>query len=126
MYYKIFNIPIPDSESELERMNKFLGGVRVISAHRELVTTGGFSCWSFVIEYFRQNEANTIGRKNKVDYKEVLSEEDFAVYSSLRDIRKALADEEGVPVYTIFTNEDRKGFVCSASINAQNPLAFSL
>lgn len=105
MYYKVFNIPIPDSEDELERMNKFLSGVRVISTHKELVTTGGFSCWSFVIEYFRENTIEKSGNRKQIDYKEILSEEDFAVFSALRELRKAVAEEEGVPVYTIFTNE---------------------
>jgi superfamily II DNA helicase RecQ len=105
VYYKIFNIPIPDSEGELERMNKFVSGVRVISSHKELVTTGGFSYWSFVIEYFHENGARNQGKNNKIDYKEVLSEEDFAVFSTLRELRKKIAEEDGVPVYTVFTND---------------------
>ena len=35
----------------------------------------------------------------------LLSSQDFAVYVKLREWRKKVADEEGVPVYTIFTNE---------------------
>jgi superfamily II DNA helicase RecQ len=34
-----------------------------------------------------------------------LSQEDFAVFAKLRDLRKEVAQETGVPVYTIFTNE---------------------
>ena len=41
----------------------------------------------------------------KVDYKEVLKPEDFEVFSRLRDWRKAEAEQEGVPVYGVFTNE---------------------
>ena len=40
-----------------------------------------------------------------MDYKEVLKPEEFEVFSRLRDWRRAVADKEGVPVYTIFTNE---------------------
>ena len=106
MYFKIFNIPIPDSEDELERLNKFVSGVRVISARKEVVVTSGISYWSFIIEYYRENGAGERfeKRKNRIDYREVLSEEDFAVYSALRDVRKKLAEQEGVPVYTIATN----------------------
>ncbi len=40
-----------------------------------------------------------------MDYREVLSAEDFAVFAKLRDLRKEIAQGEAVPVYTIFTNE---------------------
>jgi len=40
-----------------------------------------------------------------VDYKDVLSPEDFAVFAKLREWRKKTADAEAVPVYTIFNNE---------------------
>lgn len=43
--------------------------------------------------------------KNRIDYKQVLSPEDFAVFVKLRDWRKQQAEEFGVPVYTIFTNQ---------------------
>ena len=42
--------------------------------------------------------------KEAVDYRQVLSEEDFTRYARLRDLRKQLAEAEGVPAYTIFTN----------------------
>ena len=41
----------------------------------------------------------------KVDYKEILSEEDFIFYSKLRELRKELTNNEALPVYTFFTNE---------------------
>ena len=45
------------------------------------------------------------GRLPKVDYKEVLKPEEFEVFSRLRDWRKTVAEQEGVPVYVVFTNE---------------------
>ncbi|MFI5387938.1 MAG: HRDC domain-containing protein, partial [Fimbriimonadales bacterium] len=44
-------------------------------------------------------------KRNRTNYREVLDAEDFAVFAKLREIRKAIAQAEGVPVYTIFTNE---------------------
>ena len=105
MNYRIFNIPIPNSENETERMNKFLDSIRIISVQKEIIVSGGSSYWSFVIEYYRENDNNSAGRKNKIDYREVLSEEDFAVYSTLRELRKQIAEREGVSVYAVFTNE---------------------
>ena len=45
------------------------------------------------------------GEDKKIDYKAVLSEGAFAVFSLLRDLRKTLAEAEGVPIYAVFTNE---------------------
>ncbi len=42
--------------------------------------------------------------QTKIDYKSVLGGEGFAVFNLLRDERKKIAENEGVPVYTIFTN----------------------
>ena len=120
MKYKIFNIPIPHSENELDRMNKFLNTVRIISVQKEVVSNNKTSCWSFVIEYFHDND-NAV-RKNKIDYREVLSEEDFAVYSTLRELRKQVAENEGVPVYTVFTNE-QLSLLVKKRVNSKNSLS---
>ncbi len=39
------------------------------------------------------------------DYKELLNPEDFAVFAHCAEPRKAIAQAEAVPVYTVFTNE---------------------
>jgi len=44
-------------------------------------------------------------KKPKVDYREILSVEEFSLFSKLRDKRKQLASRDGVQVYTIMTNE---------------------
>ena len=44
-------------------------------------------------------------KKDIIDYRQILSEEDFAVFAKLRDLRKKLAENTGVPVYAVFTNE---------------------
>jgi superfamily II DNA helicase RecQ len=43
--------------------------------------------------------------KSKVDYKEILSPEDFTLFSKLRETRKKLAEDSGQPVYAVCTNE---------------------
>ena len=45
------------------------------------------------------------GKPPEVDYREVLKPEEFEMFSRLREWRKALAEKEGVPVYTLLTNE---------------------
>jgi superfamily II DNA helicase RecQ len=43
--------------------------------------------------------------RSKIDYREVLAPDVFALFAKLREFRKRLAQEEGVPIYTVFTNE---------------------
>lgn len=66
------------------------------------------SFWALAVEYLDAdkdgNGASRRGR-NKVDYKELLSAEEFTTFARLRDWRKEIAGQEAVPVYTIFTNE---------------------
>jgi superfamily II DNA helicase RecQ len=47
----------------------------------------------------------TVAGKRKVDYKEILSKENFDLYLALRDLRKLLAAEDGVALYAVFTND---------------------
>lgn len=39
-----------------------------------------------------------------MDYRALLNEEDFRLFSKLRDLRKKTADAEGIPLYGVFTN----------------------
>ena len=43
--------------------------------------------------------------KARVDYKEILSPDEFILFAKLRDLRKEIAQTEAVPVYAVFTNE---------------------
>jgi len=47
---------------------------------------------------------STQAEKNPVDYKNVLSDADFELFSQLRDERKKLAEQAGVPVYAVVNN----------------------
>jgi superfamily II DNA helicase RecQ len=40
----------------------------------------------------------------KIDYKEVLNENQFVVFSKLREIRKSIAAKDAVPAYAVFTD----------------------
>jgi superfamily II DNA helicase RecQ len=52
----------------------------------------------------RSTSVQRTGGQVIVDYKELLSEEEFALFRRLRDLRKSVAEAEGVPVYAICTN----------------------
>jgi len=106
MQFRFLAIPATGGVASEEELNRFLRSHRVLVVHREFVAQGGNSYWAVAVEYLEGPGVNSAGKGGaRVDYKQVLSPEDFAVFVKLRQWRKAAAEEEGVPVYTIFTNE---------------------
>jgi superfamily II DNA helicase RecQ len=110
MSFKFFTVPIHDGGQAEAEMNGFLRSHKVLSVDRRWVEQGASSFWSFCVDYLESSPAGSgngrpSGQRGKVDYKEVLSPEDFAVFARLREVRKEIAAAEAVPVYTIFTNE---------------------
>ena len=102
MQVHLFQYPIP-TDSTLDDLNALLASHKVVSMHKEIVRTGDGAFLFFIVETASAN-TNSNTRNRKIDYKEVLTPEQFAVYSQLRDTRKQLAEAEGVPVYAVFTN----------------------
>lgn len=93
-----------------EKLNIFLRQNRVLNVHREFVQDQQNPHWCLLVEYLNpaNSPSGTTGKttgKNRIDYKELLSPGDFAVFAELRDWRKQQAEESGVPVYAIFTNQ---------------------
>ncbi len=110
LQYKFFIIPIRSAAETEPELNRFLRSVRVITTHREFVAQGENSFWCMAVEYLsdgspQSHSENTAGSKNRPDYRELLSPEDFAVFAKLREWRKEVAEKEAVPAYTVFTNE---------------------
>jgi hypothetical protein len=109
MQFEVFSVPAGGGEAMVE-LNRFLGSHRVIGVEKHLVTTGGTGpVWVFCVEYLRgpapEGRGSGGNATPKVDYREVLSPEDFAVFSRLREVRKGLAEKDGVPPYSVFPNE---------------------
>ena len=117
LQYRFFSIPITREQEAEDELNAFLRSVRVAQVQRELVNQADRSHWAVVVEYIMgaQEEGaarrSDPGRGKRVDYKEVLSPADFAVYSRLREWRKATAAAEAVQLYTIFMNEQLAAMV---------------
>ena len=82
-----------------------------MAVRSELVRLNDTTFWAFSVEYAEaaaRPQDRTLGR---VDYREVLNETEFKVFSRLRDWRKTQAEKEGVPIYTVFTNEQLSDMV---------------
>jgi superfamily II DNA helicase RecQ len=107
MRIAFFTIPIKTPEAAEAEANRFLGEHRVLAVDRRFVENGENSFWSLAVEYLQGRQEPPAGKpaKGRVDYRDVLSPEEFALFSRLRDLRKRLAEEEAVPLYAVLTNE---------------------
>lgn len=104
MRVKIFTIPIIGAEPFVAEMNAFLGSRKILELEKQLILEGQHAFWSFCITYLETGVASA--PKEKTDYKKVLDEKSFARFSRMREIRKRLSSEEGVPAYAVFTDEE--------------------
>ena len=89
MQIKIFTIPLFDYEEALEELNKFLRGNKVVDISKNLVQQGDLSYWSFCITYLvgappKVQQPND--RKEKVDYKQILGNVEFARFALCQKI----------------------------------------
>jgi len=108
MQLKLFIVPVKNLSVPEGEMNAFLRSHRVLAVRKEFVCDGENSFWTFCVEYLESAPAGIAppgSKLPKVDYKEVLKPEEFEVFSRLRDWRKGVAEQESVPVYVVFTNE---------------------
>jgi superfamily II DNA helicase RecQ len=97
-----------------EELNAFLRSLRLVAAYRERGRQEERNYWAIVVEYVtggKKDERRSEFAKRKIDYKEELSPEDFAVFAKLRDWRKETATREAVQLYNIFMNEQLAAMV---------------
>jgi superfamily II DNA helicase RecQ len=106
MKFHFFTVAAQTPESGQEALNLFCGQQRVVSVEKHFVAQGLDSFWTICVTTIAGSEKQVSGgKRDRIDYKETLSEQDFAVYAELRNLRKVLAEQEGVPAYALFTNE---------------------
>jgi superfamily II DNA helicase RecQ len=83
------------------------------------VEAGADSFWALCVDFLHGEPGSgpthgAPGRADrKVDYKELLTPEQFEVFSKLRELRKQMATADSVPIYTVFTNEQLAAMVTS-------------
>jgi len=111
MQLSFFSIPALDGTGEAEALNRFLASHRVLSIDSQLVPDGQSSFWAVRVHHEPAKLAKLPSKKGRIDYKEVLSPEDFSIYSALRELRKQVAEREAVPVYQVFSNEQLAALV---------------
>lgn len=122
MSLHFFRISALDSAQQQEALNQFIAQNAVLDIEKQLVVDGQKSYWAVCVTTALNTkaaaskqqtpvEAYSKKRRASIDYKEVLSPQDFEVYAALRELRKTVAEAEGVPAYVIFTNAQLAGMV---------------
>ncbi|HMQ59208.1 MAG TPA: HRDC domain-containing protein [Flavilitoribacter sp.] len=106
MQIKIFSIPILGGELMNDEMNAFLRSKKVLQVENQLVSDSHGAFWCFCIRYI---EDNAPVAKPRPDYKQILDEESFQRFARMKEIRKQLAKEEGLPPYAVFSDEELAG-----------------
>ena len=112
MQIRIFNIPLTDTGELLAELNRFMAGHKVLEVEQRFFQNEKGGCWSFCVRHIPTTLSggqSSGSGKAKVDYKQVLSESEFTLFSRLREIRKVLSAEDGVPAYAVFTDEELAG-----------------
>jgi superfamily II DNA helicase RecQ len=107
MQIKIFSLPVLGGERLTEDLNVFLRSKRILQVREHLVSTEGegtFLC--FIIRYIDDVELAERERGGRVDYRELLDEASFKRFSALRQIRKKVAQDDAVPPYAVFTDQE--------------------
>jgi superfamily II DNA helicase RecQ len=110
MPFRVFLIPVLYGEDATEELNSFVACHRVVHIERRWIEQGNQSSWAFCVEYvltspsLHSNPRSHLSR-NRIDYKTILSPDEFTTFSLLRELRKELSQQEGVPVFALFSNE---------------------
>jgi superfamily II DNA helicase RecQ len=106
MKFAFFTVPVFHSDYATSELNRFLADHRIQDIQQKLIDNGSNSFWTFSIKYGERDSSGTesSSSKSRIDYRDVLDDDDFEVFAQLRDLRKQISDETGVPLYGIFSN----------------------
>lgn len=124
-----FRVPVMDSDESQTVLNQFLAQHSVLDVDRQLIVDGQKSHWAVCVttaalasQSVKQVPKLGDKKRESIDYKLVLSPDDFAVYAVLRELRKQVAEAEGVPAYVVFTNAQLASMV-TEKVKSKSALA---
>ena len=110
MQYQLFQYAVPVDDTSLEELNRFLSSNRITSVSRSTVERHGQPFLLFVVEYGGDAPKPTSAgsrperAKTQEEYKARLGDR-YEIFNRLRDARKGIAEQAGVQVYNVFTND---------------------
>ncbi len=124
MQIKLFTIPIGDNGTAVEEINRFLRGNKILEVQNQLISNEHGAYWCFCVRYIERTFIPGSGTsKEKIDYKQILDEATFQKFSKLREIRKKVAADEGLPAYAVFTDEELAGLAKLETITEKTMLS---
>lgn len=110
MQIQLFHIPATENAEVLADMNRFLATHKVLEVEQNFYFQHQHANWCFCVRYLQSGSDNKsdglIVPRNKTDYKQILSETEFAVFARLRECRKIIATNDAIPAYAVFTDEE--------------------
>ncbi len=125
MQIRVFTIPITDTGEMQAELNRFLTAARVLEVEQQFYQNEKGAYWSFCVRYLSSssNATQMNVNKNKTDYKQVLTEPEFAIFSELRQCRKIIAANDAVPAYAVFTDDELAGIARLPEIKLEKLIA---
>ena len=109
MRLKFFHVPMQGDAAVEGEIDQFIQSHKIVSIDREFVQDKSASAWAICVTYLSvsgdaADSAVRQTRRSRVDYKAVLSAEDFHLFVRLRELRSRTFRADGVPAYQIFTD----------------------
>jgi superfamily II DNA helicase RecQ len=110
--YASFFISPFGEKSVCDELNAFIKSHRVVNVEKRLIDGERSTGWVFLVEYGAENKnQGAPATAPRVDYREVLTDQEYALFDKLRQLRKEIAEKQGIPVYAVFTNDNLAGMV---------------
>jgi superfamily II DNA helicase RecQ len=111
MQIRIFNIPITDNGEIIAELNSFLSNNKILEIEQKFFPNEKTAYWCFCVRFLIGASSNysAQSKKQKIDYKEILSEREFQTFAKLRECRKTISINEAIPAYAVFTDEELAG-----------------
>jgi len=128
MRFEIFSISSHGDPDAAAALNRFLAAHAVVDVDRRLIEENGRAFWTFCVVYRPAGESSRASaqglptRRDRIDYREALSPEDFTIYCRLRELRKSIASAESIPPYAVFNNEQLAAIV-TGRVTSKDALA---
>ncbi|MFH2114469.1 MAG: HRDC domain-containing protein [Spirochaetota bacterium] len=111
--YQTFFVSPFGEASVTSELNTFLRSHRIVNLEKRLVDGERGTGWLFLVEYATtQAQGAGSAPSPRVDWREQLTETEFAIFDHLRSLRKTVAEQQGIPVYNVFTNEQLAAMAC--------------
>ncbi len=102
---RFFSIPVKGSPEVEREMNQFLASAIVSKIEKTLLGNDENAFYTITVEY--EIQALQKGNKSfghRIDYREVLSQKDFALFDKIRDWRLETSKKENIKAYVILTD----------------------